>query len=106
MKPELPEPLQELYESLQEVLLATQEGEGKRATLMVLEELVAPYRTAQQAYAASHGIYRAHPAWLVRSKGDGEWSQWPDTEARPSLLDLTLMIHAKKNDPAESQEDT
>ena len=95
--PDLPQPLQGLYETVA-AHLETQEGHE------ALEALVTPYRAAQQAWAAGSGLYRPHPAFHVRSKGDKVWKSWPDNKPMPTLMDLLMLAH-EKNDPAESQED-
>lgn len=96
MSQSLPEPLQELYETVVQYL----EVEEARDAL---EALVAPYRAAQRAYAAGSGLYNPHPAFHVRTKGDRVWTTWPDDKPMPTLMDLMMLVH--EADPAESQED-
>lgn len=88
MSADLPENLQDLYETVT-AHLETREGHE------ALEELVAPYRAAQQAYAAGSGLYHPHPAFHVRTQGDKVWTTWPDDKPMPTLMDLLMLVHGK-----------
>lgn len=102
----LPEPLQGLYDRLEHTLRVSAADPGDfLEALMVLDALVAPYLTAQEAYAAGNGLYSHHPAFHVRIKGERAWTNWPDDKPVPTVLDLLMLAHTKKSDPAESQED-
>lgn len=102
---DLPEGLQEAYDVLTGVLsstmMATRDYEAATAAV---EALVAPYRTAQKAYAAGSGLYSPHPAFHIRSEGERRWTTWPSDRPMPSVMDLLMLVH-EKNDPAESPED-
>lgn len=106
MSTDLPGDLQKAVDHLR-MIFSAQLGPGDYAgALESLEELVTPYRAAQQAYAAGNGLYSPHPAFHVRSKGDKVWTSWPDDKPMPTLMDLLMLAHGKKSDPAKPREDT
>lgn len=111
---DLPQDLQDLYDHLAYVLRASTSPADAAECMDALNALVAPYRTAQKAYAGSHGVYVVGPAYLVRiegqraegSKGKQGWHVWPDDRPMPSLMDLLVLVHEKNtDDPATIQED-
>jgi len=92
---DLPEDLQTSYEALKYLFESTMAQADADDALADLEVLTAPYRTAQNAYAAGYGVYSPHPAYLVRNQGDRTWTPWPDDRPAPTLLDLVLRAHEK-----------
>lgn len=98
MSKDLPEGLQTSYDALKYLFESTLAPMDAEEALADLEVLTQPLRTAQQAYAAGHGVYSPHPAYLVRNEGDPKWTPWPDDKPAPTLLDLVLRAHEKRRE--------